>query len=199
MRRVDWMRHQAAMASLEALSEEARDDGGGGGGEDRIGRRQSVEIGEHRALAVDRFKRVLLDEACPVESVGERRGNPHALRRGFRIIDKTVLLEFCKTADHHCARLLDRIGRNVEERHVPASAREYDRPGTADQTCSDHGDPRHHCVSLDSPVTATALCGVMRDRPATHWRRRASSPPPEAAAPKRLSAKEKGREAAAFL
>ena len=34
------------MASLEALSEEARDDGGGGGGEDRIGRRQSVEFGE---------------------------------------------------------------------------------------------------------------------------------------------------------
>src|SRR6476646_9816836 len=32
------------MASLEALSEEARDDGGGGGGQDRIGCRQSVEI-----------------------------------------------------------------------------------------------------------------------------------------------------------
>src|SRR6476619_5996209 len=131
------------MASLEALSEEARDDGGGGGGQDRIGCRQSVEIGEYRALAVHRFSSVLLDEACPVECVGERRRNLHALRRSFRIIDKALLLEFCKTAGHHCARWLDRIGRSVEERHVPANARKYDRPGTADQTCSDHGDPRH--------------------------------------------------------
>src|SRR5260370_780224 len=168
MRRVDRMRHQAAMASFEALSEEARDDGGGGGGQDRIGCRQSVEFGEYRAFAVHRFSSVLLDEACPVESIGERRGNPYALRRSFRIIDKAVLLEFCKTPGYHCARSLNRIARSVSKAPNRSSVTAGERPSNGSSSKSNRTSPT-------SARATAAICCSPPDKKSAGVRQRCPS------------------------
>src|SRR5262245_63790570 len=62
MRWVDRMGDEAAMAAFEALREQVRHDGRGGGGENGVGRGQTVELGENRALRFDTLGQALLNE-----------------------------------------------------------------------------------------------------------------------------------------
>jgi hypothetical protein len=134
------MRHQAAMPTCECLREGARHDGGCRGREDRVGRRQAVELGKDRALEVEALRQVLLNEGGAGKRIGEIRGDAHALRRGGGVIQEPVMRELIQTVRDESARRRGHAGNAVVERDVEPAARKHDCPRTADQPRSNDGD-----------------------------------------------------------
>src|SRR5262249_3087357 len=131
MRWVDRMGDEAAMAAFEALREQVRHDGRGGGGENGVGRGQTVELGENRALRFDTLGQALLNEVRAVERIGKIGGEAHASRRGLGILEEPLLGEVAQPLRHQAARLLGDIGRDImsaTSKAPPANTIAQERP-----------------------------------------------------------------------
>ena len=142
------MGNETAMASLEALREQARHDGRGRGGENGFGRGKPVEFGKDRALGLDALGQALLNEVDGVERVGKIGGDPYARRCRLGIVDEPLLGEVAQSLGHQGARLLGEIEPDIVERDIEGAACKHDRPGAADQTGSDDGDAILHIHSI---------------------------------------------------
>jgi hypothetical protein len=84
MRRVDRVGDKAAVTALEVLGEATRHDGRCRRREDRIRRRQAIELGKHLPLELEDLGEIFLHERGTGERVGDACGHAHALggRRG---------------------------------------------------------------------------------------------------------------------
>ena len=179
MRRIDGMADQAARAARQRFGEARRHDGRGRGHQERIRRRQPVELGEDRALVLDLFRSVFLDEfdvehgllqACRDRDPRHRAigigGEAMARQRVQFVADQARARPSASGyADRSAARSTRRARRSRPRRVRSGRRRRWRRCVQCFASFS------HNPV-----LTATAPCGADRDRRATPWTAPRGSP-----------------------
>src|SRR6266404_289392 len=143
MRRIDRMRDEASRTSREPLAPLRCRDRRCGAGENRIGRREAVEVGEQRLLCRQIFGDILLHIAGAADRFGKRGRRGNACARHCRLFsEETCRSEVGERAFEQREALVQRAGVGVVYRDCVPGSCEHDRPGAPDQPGADDCDLR---------------------------------------------------------
>ena len=161
------MADQAARPARQRLGEARGRDGRGRGHQQRIRRRELVELGEDGLLVLDDLRTVLLDEFDVEQRFLQAGRGRDPRHRAVGIAAKAMARQRVQLVADQARRCLQRRNMRIGEPHVPARAREDRGPGAPDQAGADDGDVAFsvgHSLLLTNLLTATAPCGADRDR-----------------------------------
>src|SRR5258708_32042621 len=167
MRWIDGMADQTPSAAGQHFREARCRDGRGRRHQQSIGRGEFVELGKDRNLLVDNLRAVLLHELDTLDGLLQTRRDREPRRRAIRIVRQPMTRQrlqfFADQAGRRLQRRLMRIGKP----RVPSGAGENRGTGASDQ--SDADDGYVSILLFHFLLTARALFGADRDRPAMPW------------------------------
>ena len=132
------------------------------------GAASAIELGEHRALGLQRLGRVLLHVACAIERIGQACCRAHAGGGAFGVLHEAVLGKFVEPLGHQAAAPVSATPSTASYSATSQPPRaKHHGPGAADQARSDDcnavgSHPQHFpsqfeiiLQQLDAPVQVT--------------------------------------------